>query len=221
MPASPPGVTEYLLCASLCARSHGAPTLCQPLRPESRSAYSVPASAPGVTERLLCASLCARSHGAPTLCQPLHPESWSAYSVPASAPGGPHSLSFSSHPHMETRLCVHHRLSPTRPSPSSVSLSWAPRKATFPSPLCSGRGIGWSYGLERASGHDLSGFRVEAVKKPWAASSLPSPSSLLSPSSLHSPCRGDLRGHMSIWDQTVTINWYWVQFSSVQSVSHV
>ena len=53
---------------------HGAPTLCQPLRPESRSAYSVPASVPGVTERLLCASLCAQSHGAPTLCQPLRPE---------------------------------------------------------------------------------------------------------------------------------------------------
>ena len=65
---------------------HGAPTLCQPLSPESRSTYSVPASAPRVTERLLCASLCAQSHGAPTLCQPLRPESWSAYSVPASAP---------------------------------------------------------------------------------------------------------------------------------------
>ena len=128
-----------------------------------------------VTEHLLCASLSAWSHGVPTLCQPLRPESRSAYSVPASVPGGPHSLSFSSHPHMETRLCVHHRLSPTRPSPSSVSLSWAPRKTTFPSPLCSGRGIGWSYGLERASGHDLSGFRVEAVKKPWASSPFPLP----------------------------------------------
>ena len=181
----------------------------------------MPASEPGVTEHLLCASLCAQSHGAPTLCQPLRPESRSAYSVPASAPGAPHSLSFSSHPYMETRLCVHHRPSPTRPSPGSVSLSWAPRKTTFPSPLCSGRGIGWNYGLERASGRDLSAFRVEAVKKPWAASSLPSPSSLLSPSSLHSPCRGDLRGHMSIWDQIVTINWYWVQFSSVQSLSRV
>ena len=185
---------EHLLCASLCAQSHRAPTLCQPLSPESRSTYSVPASAPRVTERLLCASLC----------------TWS-----------PHSLSFRSHPYMETRLCVHHRLSPTRPSPGSVSLSCAPRKTTFPSPLCSGRGIGWNYGLERASGRDLSGFRVEAVKKPWAASSLPSPSSLLAPSSLHSPCRGDLRGHMSIWDQIVTINWYWVRFSSVQSLSCV
>ena len=53
---------------------HGAPTLCQPLRLESRSTYSVPASVPGVTEHLLCASLCAQSHGAPTLCQPLRPE---------------------------------------------------------------------------------------------------------------------------------------------------
>ena len=68
------------------------------------------------------------------------------------------ALSFSSHPHMETRLC------PTKARFSS--LSWVPRRTAFPSPVCSGRGIGWSYGLERASGRDLSGFRVEALKKP-------------------------------------------------------